>query len=78
MAVYLSKIGYDASVLGNHEFNYDWKTMRANYRWLEENGVPVVAANICYDGSDSEHESGESVFRPYVIKVFLPCFCSFL
>lgn len=68
MAVCLKEIGYDAFVLGNHEFNYAWDIMSDTYYWLEENGVPVLAANACYDGSDPAHEAGENVFTPYVIK----------
>ena len=68
MAVCLKEIGYDAFVLGNHEFNYPWDIMSDTYRWLEENGIPVLAANACYDGSDPAHEAGENVLTPYVIK----------
>ena len=68
MAVCLKEIGYDAFVLGNHEFNYPWDIMSDTYRWLEENGIPVLAANACYDGSDPTHEAGENVLTPYVIK----------
>ena len=68
MALCLKEIGYDAFVLGNHEFNYAWDIMSDTYRWLEGNGVPVLAANACYDGSDPAHEAGENVFTPYVIK----------
>ena len=68
MAVCLKEIGYDAFVLGNHEFNFDWKTMHDAYSWLEENGVPVLAANAVYDGTDGTHEAGESAFTPYIVK----------
>ena len=53
-------------MLGNHEFNYPWEVMYPNYLWLEENGVPVLAANICYDGSLEGTEPGGQVFTPYV------------
>ena len=68
MALCLKEIGYDAFVLGNHEFNYDWETMSAAYHWLEDNNVPVLAANACYDGTDAEHAAGENAFTPYIIK----------
>lgn len=68
MALCVKEIGYDAFVPGNHEYNYDWETMRAAYRYLEENGVPVLEANGVYDGSDGVHEAGENAFTPYVIK----------
>ena len=71
MALCLAEIGYDAFVLGNHEFNYDWNTMRETYAWLEKNGVPVLAANVCHDGSDPAHPAGENVFTPYITKTVL-------
>ncbi len=71
MALCLKDIGYDAFVLGNHEFNFDWSTMSRIYCWLEENGIPVLAANVTYDGTDSEHDAGENAFTPYVVKTIL-------
>lgn len=68
MALCLKEIGYTASVLGNHEFNYPWEVMRENYRWLEENGVPVLAANICRDGTEAGTDAGDSAFTPYIIR----------
>ena len=68
MALCLKEIGYDAFVLGNHEFNFEWETMSAVYRWLEENGIPVLAANVNYDGTDGVHEAGEEAFTPYIVK----------
>ena len=70
MALCLAHIGYDVSVLGNHEFNYPWTTMRKAYDYLEENQVPVVTANLYYDGTDGIHARGENVFTPYLIKTF--------
>ena len=70
MALCLAEIGYDVSVLGNHEFNYPWTTMRGIYAYLEERNVPVIAANLYYDGSDGVHARGENVFTPYLIKTF--------
>ena len=32
MVLGITKIGYDAITLGNHEFNYGMKTIRYNYR----------------------------------------------
>ena len=66
MALCLAKIGYDAFVLGNHEFNYDWAGMSRVYAYLEDSGVSVLAANVCYDGTDGAHKAGEEVFTPYV------------
>lgn len=68
MALCLSEIGYDAFVLGNHEFNFDWQTMRAVYRYLETGGVPVLAANVVYDETDGVSARGDNVFTPYIVK----------
>ena len=68
MALCLKEIGYDAFVLGNHEFNYPWATMRRVYDWLEENGVRVLAANACYDGTDGVHQRGENAFGTYIVR----------
>ena len=68
MAMCLREIGYDAFVLGNHEFNYDWNLMSDTYRYLEDNGVPVLAANVIWDGSDGIHEAGTNAFTPYLVR----------
>ena len=52
MALCLKEIGYTASVLGNHEFNYPWEVMEENYSSLEESGV----------------HAGDSAFTPYIIR----------
>ena len=70
MALCLGDIGYDVSVLGNHEFNYPWTTMTKAYEYLASRGVPVITANLYYDGSDGVHEAGENVFTPYLVKSF--------
>lgn len=73
MVLALRNIGYDAEVLGNHEFNYAWDTMLTTYAELEapddENGttVPVLSANVYW--RDGENE-GENAFTPYLIKTF--------
>ena len=68
MALCLKEIGYDAFVLGNHEFNFDWDVMSSAYRYLEENGIAVLAANIFRDGRDEEHEAGSNAFTPWITK----------
>ena len=68
MALCLGDIGYDVSVLGNHEFNYPWTTMSGIYAYLATRGVPVITANLYYDGTDGVHEPGENVFTPYLVK----------
>ncbi len=68
MALCLKEIGYDAMVLGNHEFNYPWATMCRVYDWLDECGVRVLAANACYDGTDGVHQRGENAFGTYIVR----------
>ncbi len=68
MALCLKEIGYDAFVLGNHEFNNEWPTISQAYRYLEENGVTVLAGNVYYDGTDPEHPAGTPAFTPYLIR----------
>lgn len=68
MALSLAEIGYDVSVLGNHEFNYAWSTMGDVRTYLESKGVSTVTANLYYDGSDGVHAKGENVFTPYVMQ----------
>ncbi len=62
MAVCLADIGYDASVLGNHEFNYSWKTMQDARAYLAEQGVSTICANLYYE------DTGENVFTPYITR----------
>jgi len=68
MALCLMETGYDALVLGNHEFNFPWSVMRRVYDSLEAGGVSVLAANACYDGTDGIHEKGESAFGTYIVR----------
>ena len=62
MAVCLADIGYDASVLGNHEFNYSWQTMQDARAYLEDQGVSTVCANLYME------DTGENAFIPYITK----------
>ena len=68
MALCLKEIGYDAFVLGNHEFNFAWSCMKDAYGYLEENGVSVLAANAVYDGSVEGQTRGENAFTPYIVR----------
>ena len=68
MALCLKEIGYDALVLGNHEFNFSWDVMCGVYDDLRQNNVAVLAANVYYDGTDNLHEDGENAFDTYIIR----------
>ena len=61
MALCLEEIGYDALVLGNHEFNFPWEKMSSVYRGLRESGVAVLAANVY--NSAGENELGTYIIR---------------
>ena len=68
MALSLTEIRYDFSVLGNHEFNYGWDTMEEVRDYLCMAGVLTVTANLYYDGSDGVHAKGQNVFSPYILQ----------
>lgn len=44
-----SAMGYDAVTLGNHEFEYGWKTLK---NVMPRANFPVLNANIFYEGTD--------------------------
>ena len=54
----MNTVGFDASTLGNHEFNYGLEFLTKS---LAGAGFPVVCANITKPGSD------ETLLKPYVI-----------
>ena len=62
MALCLADIGYDAASLGNHEFNYTWKTMEDARSYLLENGVSTICGNLYYEAT------GKPVFQPYITR----------
>lgn len=68
MALCMKEIGYDAMTLGNHEFDFSWSLMEKTYRYLEDNGIDVLAANVVYSGDDGGHKKGDNAFTPYIIK----------
>lgn len=80
MAMAYKYIGYDAFVLGNHEFNYSWNVMKQVYDYMEadnidvdnngtnEKSVAVLAANIVYKETKDGNAAGDNVFTPYTIK----------
>ncbi|MCD8010822.1 MAG: 5'-nucleotidase C-terminal domain-containing protein, partial [Lachnospiraceae bacterium] len=61
-AMSMAYIGYDALILGNHEFNYSWDTMSDIYEYLEGQDIPIIVANLYYEST------GERVFEPYLLK----------
>ncbi|RUS45570.1 bifunctional UDP-sugar hydrolase/5'-nucleotidase [Cohnella sp. AR92] len=58
----LNELGYDAAVLGNHEFNYGMDLLNKAVR---ESSFPWMAANIV------DENTGEPYFgRPYLVKEY--------
>lgn len=68
MSLCLKEIGYDAMVLGNHEFNFPWDIMSGVYDDLRSGDVDVLGANVYYDGSDGTHSAGENAFGTYIVR----------
>lgn len=71
MAYCLRYIGYDAFVLGNHEFNYSDEIQTRFYDLLQSTDasvagtpVPVVCANLVYT------DTQQPKFKPYIVKEF--------
>lgn len=61
-ALALKHMQYDAFGLGNHEFNYKFDVMKNTYKYLNDQGVPCICANLYFE------DSGKRVFDPYLIK----------
>ncbi|MDP5182038.1 5'-nucleotidase C-terminal domain-containing protein [Blastococcus sp. BMG 814] len=59
MAVAYDAIGYDAQVVGNHEFNYGLDLLRAYEKDVDH---PVLGANVLREGSERPY------LRPYTIE----------
>lgn len=53
-----SAMGYDAITLGNHEFEYGWKTLKET---MPRASYPVLNANIKFEGNDAQFA------QPYTI-----------
>ena len=75
MITCLKEIGYDASVMGNHEFNYTIEQRDTQAKYLENAGIPVLDANLVlktdgkkFDGTAAS--AGDPYYKPYTIKEF--------
>lgn len=56
----MNRMGYDATTIGNHEFDNGLDSLAANYRRLE---FPVVNANYGFTGT-----AVDGLVKPYIIK----------
>ena len=69
----LIDIGYDAWVMGNHEFNFLPSMRDKQVLYAADAGLDVISANITLkeDGVDvfgNERSAGESFYKPYTVK----------
>lgn len=55
-------LGYDAAILGNHEFNYGRESLE---RIISQSDFPWLSANIVKKGTDTPYFN-----KPYIIKEF--------
>ncbi len=75
MTTALKYMGYDAFVLGNHEFNYLPTVRDTQMKLLEDAGIDVLAANVTLvaEGTNLAGETvaaGSTFYDPYTIKEF--------
>jgi 2',3'-cyclic-nucleotide 2'-phosphodiesterase (5'-nucleotidase family) len=73
MTTALKTIGYDALVMGNHEFNYTAEQRNAQLSFLKDAGIPALGANIVlktagknFDGENVA--AGSPYYKPYTVK----------
>jgi len=60
----MNTLGYDASTLGNHEFNYGLDFL---FKSLDGTNFPVVSANVTKGALASNPRDDELFLKPYVI-----------
>jgi len=61
MILAMDAIGYDAMVLGNHEFDFG---LEALWKAKQEAYFPILAANI-----EQNYPVGSQYFKPYIVRV---------
>ncbi|MCX7694642.1 MAG: 5'-nucleotidase C-terminal domain-containing protein [Caloramator sp.] len=59
----MGAMGYDAWILGNHEYNYGLETLNRIIADAKKNNIEVLSAN-------TYKENGENFVKPYIIKSF--------
>lgn len=73
MITAMKQLGYDAWVMGNHEFNFTPDKRDAQTRLADEAGIAVISGNIVLveDGVNfrgEEKAAGEPFYDPYTVK----------
>ncbi|WP_445376252.1 metallophosphoesterase [Niveispirillum fermenti] len=61
----LNLLGYDAAVLGNHEFNYGLETLHNVYAGAR---FPVLAGNVFKVDGDQDPDNDPTLYPAYVIQ----------
>jgi 2',3'-cyclic-nucleotide 2'-phosphodiesterase/3'-nucleotidase len=61
----MNLLGYDAAVLGNHEFNYGLEFLGATYAGAK---FPVLAGNVFKVDGDSDPSNDKTLYPAYVIQ----------
>ncbi|MBC7189155.1 metallophosphatase, partial [Candidatus Aerophobetes bacterium] len=68
-------LGYDATCLGNHEFDWGCETLAKIITTAEKNKegktVPIVASNICFNLFDDRDDALEKLYKKGIIKPYL-------
>lgn len=69
----MADAGYDAWVMGNHEFNFNPTQRDTQMAYAAEGGITTIAANITLveDGKNAAGEdakAGDPYYTPYIIK----------
>lgn len=73
MVTLLKELGYDAWVMGNHEFNFDAAHRDAQTKYAMDGGIACLAGNIVRKEAGAnvhgeEVAAGEPFYDPYFIK----------
>lgn len=61
----LNLLGYDAAVLGNHEFNFGLDTLGSVEAGAK---FPILAGNVFKVDDDNNPDNDKPLYRPYVIR----------
>ena len=68
-ANYLVGAGYDAVVLGNHEFDFGFDSLKEKAAVLEKGKVPVLAANVLKKGTNQPYFGDNVVLEKGGVKI---------
>lgn len=71
----MATLGYDAWIMGNHEFNYNPAQRDTQVAFAEAAGISAMSANLVLltDGTNAYGESvaaGEPFYKPYITRTY--------